>query len=176
MTQKEIVKTIKRINERMAVYQRQGLTDSTNYKKMVERVKLLDIPFSDTKGRFKISLKKSDIAKMDVDNITILDNLPSLKQERQQARKQGYKTTKEQNQYIVNRGNLESWISENLDFVYNDSRSGMESALQLQGLFKDGLRKVDYEKVNTLIKKYEEEKAKEFAMLHDSEFYNDDIF
>ena len=176
MTQKEIVKTIKRINERMAVYQRQGLTDSTNYKKMVEKVRLLDMPSSDTKGRFKISLKKSDLAKIDTEDLKILDSMPSLKQERQQAREMGYKNTKEQNEYIVNRGSLETWSAENLDQVYRDAKSGMETAIALEGLYKDGLRKVDYEKVFSLIDRYEREKERERQLLHDSNFYKDDIF
>lgn len=172
----DIIKSIKRINERMAVYQRQGLTDSSNYKKMVEKIELLDIPYSTTKGRFKISMKKADMNKIDTDNLSILESMPSLKQERKQAKEQGYKKTQEQNQYIKNRGTLETWIENNMDFVYNDAMSGNDSALELKGVFKDGIRKVNYDKVFEYINKYEKEKAMEFSMLHDSEFYDDDIF
>lgn len=172
----DMIKVIKRINERMAVYQRQGLTDSTNYKKMVEKIELLDVPYSNTKGRFKISMKKADLKKIDPDNLAILDSMPSLKQERQHAKEQGYKTTKEQNQYIKNRGSLETWAEENLDDVYKDSLSGMETAIRLKGLFEDGLRKVNYDKVFDYIDRYERKREREFRMLHDSEFYDDDIF
>lgn len=172
----DMIKVIKRINERMAVYQRQGLTDSANYKKMVEKIELLNVPFSNTKGRFKISMKKAELKKIDPDNLAILDSMPSLKQERQHAKEQGYKTTKEQNQYIKNRGSLETWAEENLDDVYKDSLSGMETAIRLKGLFEDGLRKVNYDKVFDYIDKYEREREREFRMLHDSEFYDDDIF
>lgn len=172
----DIIKSIKRINERMAVYQRQGLTDSSNYKKMVEKIELLDIPYSTTKGRFKISMKKADMRKIDTDNLSIIESMPSLKQERKQAKEQGYKKTQEQNQYIKNRGTLETWIENNMDFVYNDAMSGNDSALELKGVFKDGIRKANYDKVFEYINKYEKEKAMEFSMLHDSEFYDDDIF
>ena len=172
----DIIKVIKRVNERMAVYQRQGLTDSTNYKKMKEKIELLGVPHSEAKGRFKISMKKADLSKIDPDDLAILDSMPSLKQERQQAKEQGYKTTQEQNQYIKNRGSLETWIENNMNYVYNDSMSGNDSALKLKELFKDGLRKVNYDKVFEYINKYEQEKEREFSMLHDSEFYDDDIF
>lgn len=172
----DMTKALKRINERMAVYQRQGLTDSAYYKKMVDKIKLLDVPYSESKGRFKISMKKSDIAKMDADTIAMLDSMPSLKQERKQAKEQGYKTTKEQNEYISNKGQLETWASDNLKEVYKDARSGLESAIILEGLFEDGLRKVNYDKVFGCINRYEREREDFHKEIHNSDFYREDIF
>lgn len=179
MTQKEIVKTIKRINERLAVYQRQGLTDSERYNRIVKKIELLEIPFSDTKGRFKISLKKSDLVKIDTEDLKTLDSMPTLKQERQLAKEMGYKTTKEQNEYIKTRGSFIKWIEDNAEVLYQDAMSGTSSAKQLESLLKEkgkgqGVRNVDYNKVFSLIEKYEKAKERERQLLHDSNFHNND--
>lgn len=181
MTQKEIVKTIKRINERMAVYQRQGLTDSIKYQRMVKKIELLDIPYSNTKGRFKISMKKSDLIKIDPENLKILDSMPSLKQERKQAKELGYKTTKEQNEYIQNRGSFEKWMDDNAKFIYNDAQFGNVGAEKLKNLFKErgkgkGLRNTDYDTIWKLIDEYERIREREKRLLTDSEFKIDDKF
>lgn len=174
-------KAIKRINERMAVYQRQGLTESSKYKAMKEKIELLGIPSSESRGRFKISMKKSDLAKINVEDLETLDAMPSLKQERQIAKEHGYKTTKEQNEYIINRGSFETWMEENMSYVYIDAKSGVESAKNIENLFKEkgkgkGVRNVDYTKVHALIDKYNEYKRKEKELLHDSNFSIDNKF
>lgn len=180
MTEKEIVKVIKRINERMAVYQRQGLTDSIAYKKMKDKIELLEIPNSETKGRFKISMKKSDIAKIDTEDLKTLDNMPSLKEERKQAREKGYKTTKEQNEYIINRGTFEKWAEENLDQIYIDAKSGLNTAQKIKDLFQEkgkgqGTRNTDYNTIWKLVDKWNEQREEMKAELTKSNFHKNDI-
>ena len=180
MENKEKIKIIKRINERMAVYQRQGLTDSYYYKKMKSKIELLGIPNSETKGRFKVSLKKTDIAKINPEDLAVLDSMPSLKQERQKAKEQGHKTTREQNEYIKNFGNLSNWVEENIDNVYKDARGGSDIAQKIEEMFQEkgkgkGTRNMDYSKIYALIDKYEKEKAREKSLLNDSEFFSNDI-
>lgn len=169
------VKAIKRINERMAVYQRQGLTDSANYKRIVNKIKLLDLPFNEKDGKVSISAKKKDIAEIDVKDLEILDALPSLKQERQKAKEQGYKTTKEQNEHIKNYGRLDEWIENNLSYIYNDARGGNKKAQDIEKAFSKGLRRLDYNTIWSMIDEYEKEKAKEEEIFKNSSFYNNDI-
>lgn len=169
------IKTLKRINERLAVYQRQGLTDSAKYNKIVDKIKLLEIPYSETKGRFKISMKKSDIAKMNLEDLATLDSMPTLKEERKHARELGYKTTKEQNEYIINRGSFVKWAENNLDQVYIDAKSGIETAIKLDDIFKEegkgkGTRNMSYDAIWKLVDAWKKEKDKIFEELHGSNF------
>ena len=180
MTEKEKVKIIKRVNERMAVYQRQDLTDSVKYRKMKEKIELLEIPFSDSRGRFKISLKKSDLSKIKEEDLETLENMPSLKEERKLAREKGYKTTKEQNQYIKDRGSFEKWAEDNLDQVYIDAKSGFSSAEKIKDLFQEkgkgqGTRNVDYSVVWDLVDKWLEEKEEMDSDLKKSNFHKNKI-
>lgn len=174
------IKTLKRINERLAVYQRQDLTDSVQYQRIVEKIKLLDIPYSESKGRFKISMKKSDIAKMSAEDLETLDSMPTLKDERKQAREKGYKTTKEQNEYIKNRGSFEKWAEENLDQVYIDAKSGLSSAETLKNLFQEkgkgqGTRNTEYSIIWDLVDKWNRQREEIENELHNSSFYKNDI-
>ena len=180
MTEKEKVKIIKRVNERMAVYQRQGLTDSIKYRNMKAKIDLLEIPSSDTKGRFKISLKKSDLAQISEEDLQTLDSMPSLKDERKQAKESGYKTIQEQNEYIKNRGSFEKWAENNLDYVYIDAKAGLHSAEKIKDLFQEkgkgkGTRNVDYNTLWSLIDKWEEEREIMHKELHNSNFFIDNI-
>lgn len=174
-----VLKTIKAINERLAVYERQGLTDSANYQKIIERIKLEKLPTTTSKsGNLRISRAKSAISEIDYKSLQRTAKIESLKGERQRLKAKGIKTKSEQDKQIINYGKLKKWADEHLDDLYDDMLSGLEEAGKLYDAFKDGLRTLDYDTIFAMIDKYEKAKQARDERLKGSKWSpkeNDDI-
>lgn len=169
--EESILKTIKAINERMAVYERQGLTDSYYYRKMQERIRLEGLPLTTSKeGELRISRSKSALEEISEQSLKRINNLPSLKEERKRLRASGIKDIMEQNKQIQQYGDLQKWCEDNLDDLYDDELSGLAEADTLTSKLKEGLRTYDYDRIFAMISKYEEAKAKSEEIFSDSKW------
>lgn len=181
----EFEKVIKRINERLAVYERKGLTDSANYQRIIERIQLYDLPTTESKnGQLRLSRKKDDIQEINLNDLVKIDNLPSLKQEvaitkkKLTERLERKPTREEIERDVKNYGRLEQWAKDNLPELYIESKSGNEKAQELESMFDSGLRNFDYDYIFQKIQEYELSKNQIFKDLKNesSTFFNEDMF
>lgn len=170
MTIAETLKKVKAINERLAVYERKGLTDSYVYHNIVNSLSLLQIPTTLSKaGTVRISRSK--------EALQILSNQTSQKgrkagqgspmealqtvyakgglfQEKKLLKSEGI-SEKDIPEIIRTRGKLQQWIDTNMDDVYN-LREKMEEAARVYEMVKDdGLRNYTYAQIDEAIKTYE---------------------
>lgn len=166
-----ILKTVKAINERLSVYERQGLTDSYNYRRIVERIKLEELPTTFSKeGELRISRKKTDLSSINFSSLQRVERLPSLREERKKLKDKGIKDTLQQNQRIQDYGNLEEWINSNLDMLYDDALAGMDEAKAFNDALSAGLRDDRYSDIFEMIRKYEEAKERRDAIYAESDW------
>lgn len=181
----EFEKAIKRINERLAVYERKGLTDSANYQRIIERIQLYELPTTESRdGQLRLSRKKEDLQSINLNDLVKIDNLPSLKQEvaitkkKLTERLERKPTLEEIQRDISNYGRLERWAKDNLPDLYIDSKSGNESARYLESMFDSGLRVYNYDYIFDKITDYENEKLRRAEDLKNesSTFFNEDMF
>lgn len=177
------LKTIKAINQRLDVYEKQGLTESRYYKRMISTIRNLGLPTTQSKsGHVRISRSKLYMEDISVKDLERVSKLPSLKEERQKARKElksklGRKATQEEvSEHISQSGKLESWIEDHLDQVYVDMRLSDEkisnAATSIYKMLKDGLRKYDYSFIWSQIEQYE--KIRESIKESESEYFEND--
>lgn len=165
----DTLKTIKAINERMAVYERKGLTASNVYQELQAALDIMGIDKVEAKpvaGRdtgFRISRSKSNLAKLSTPEgqrqLQRINEIGGLKEERARVKKQlrnlGYKPTEEMiASRIQNYGPLVKWIEDNLTEVYSFARSVFEAG-ELLETFHDGIRNYDYSAIWEAIRDYE---------------------
>ena len=176
----EALKIIKRINQRLAEYEKRGLTDSRYYKKIVTKMKMsgLDTTHSKT-GELRLSRSKNALEKaiteFGSEALQRIESLPSLKQEvaKEKARAKTNKeraTTREIYERINKQGKLERWLEENLTPLYADAQAGMKEAETLYKATKEGLRPKTYDYIFSLIERYEKAKAKMESIFQKSNF------
>lgn len=168
-------KLVKRINERIREFERNNLYDSSAYKRLKNIIKINKL---DTTKSGLISTNKNQVLQMDDSTIDKLLNVNTIGSERKYAKTQGARTQKEVTEFINNRGKLEEWAENNLQYLYADSKSGMESAQELERAFgkekgKGGLRRFDYDYIFSLIDKYEKQKETQRKQLAKSKFAKD---
>ena len=78
---------IKRINERLAVYERRGLEESAKYKQLVNKIELYDLPTTQSrKGKLRISRKQEDLHNINTEDLQDIDKLGGLKEELKQVK------------------------------------------------------------------------------------------
>lgn len=165
------LKTIKAINERLAVYERQGLTDSAYYQKMIERIRLEGLPTTTSKtGTIRLSRAKADISNMDLSALSRVSKMPSLKEERQRVKAKGYKTRKDQDERINQYGRLQKWFEEHLDELYEELQAGLVQADTLYKEIKNGLRDNEYDEIFNMIDEFEKARARTNAIFQDSKY------
>lgn len=169
------VKLIKRINERMREFERLGLHESASYKRFKNIIELNNL--TTTKSGL-ISSSKDQIKNIDDSTLDRLLNIKTIGKEKEYAIKQGARNQKEVFEFINNRGKLEEWAENNLKYLYADSKSGMESAQELEKAFghgkkSGGLRRFDYDYIFSLIEKYETQKEEQKNLLKGSKFAKD---
>ena len=169
MTTSETLKKVKAINERLAVYERKGLTDSYTYRSIVNSLTLLQIPTTLSRtGTVRISRSKEALQILSnqtpqpgrkAGQNTPLQSLLSvyakggLAQEKKLLKAEGI-AEKDIPEMISIRGKLQQWIDTNMDDVYR-LREKMEEAAQVYEMVKDGLQKYTYKEIDEAIKKYE---------------------
>ena len=169
MTTAETLKKVKAINERLAVYERKGLTDSYVYHSIVNSLTLLQIPTALSKtGTVRISRSKEALQILSnqapqpgrkAGQIPPMESLLSvyarggLAQEKKLLKSEGI-AEKDIPEMISLRGKLQQWIDTNMDDVYR-LREKMEEAAKVYEMVKDGLRKYTYTEIDDAIKKYE---------------------
>lgn len=168
-------KLVKRINERIREFERNNLYDSSAYKRLKNIIKINKL---DTTKSGLISTNKSQVLQIDDSTIDKLLNVNTIGSERKYAKSQGARNQKEVTEFINNRGKLEEWAENNLQYLYADSKSGMESAQELERAFgkgkgKGGLRRFDYDYIFSLIGKYEKQKEEQRKQLSQSKFAKD---
>lgn len=180
MTTQEALKIIKRVNERMAVYERKGLTSSAYYRNLVETIENLGLPASQSRGgAVRLSRNKSDIdevAHTMSQDLQKVDRMPALKEELKKLPKEIRKSPlNERYEHIRNYGKLKTWCENNLTPLYNDSRAGIQSAIELENALHDGIRKYDYATIFSMIYAYERELSFIESEMRGSSFYPQDI-
>lgn len=170
MTTAETLKKVKAINERLAVYERKGLTDSYVYHNIVNSLSLLQIPTTLSKtGTVRISRSKEALQILSnqasqpgrkAGQGSPLEALQSvyakggLAQEKKLLKSEGI-SEKDIPEMIKTRGKLKQWIDTNMDDVYS-LREKMEEAAKVYEMVKDdGLRKYTYSQIDEAIKSYE---------------------
>ena len=169
MTTSETLKKVKAINERLAVYERKGLTDSYVYRSIVNSLTLLQIPTTLSKtGTVRISRSKEALQILSnqvpqhgrkAGQVSPMRALLSvyekggLAQEKKLLKSEGI-AEKDIHEMISLRGRLQQWIDTNMDDVYR-LREKMEEAAQVYEMIKDGLQKYTYTEIDEAIKKYE---------------------
>lgn len=164
---------IKKINERLASYERRGLTDSASYQEILETIELLELPTTESKsGTMRISRAKTAIPEVSERDLTRLDEIGGLREEMKIAKEKGYKTTEEKHNYINNYGYTKSWMNENIDNLYADVIKGINPyAKELMGKIKGGLRAETYEKIKGMIALYENYDGTWEKVRRESQFY-----
>lgn len=170
MTTSETLKKVKAINERLAVYERKGLTDSYVYRSIVNSLTLMQIPTTLSKtGTIRISRSKEALQILSnqapqpgrkagqgspMEALLSVYAKGGLAQEKKMLKAEGI-AEKDIPEMIGLRGNLQQWIDTNMDDVYR-LREKMEEAAKLYEMIKgDGLRKYTYTEIYDAIKKYE---------------------
>lgn len=170
MTTAETLKKIKAINERLAVYERKGLTDSYVYRRIVNSLSLLQVPSTLSKtGTVRISRSKEALQILSnqipqpgrkagqgspLEALQTVYAKGGLAQEKKLLKEEGI-SEKDIPEIISTRGRLQEWLDKNLDDVY-DLRDKMEEAARLYDMIKDdGLRKHTYSQIDDAIKSYE---------------------
>lgn len=170
MTVAETLKKVKAINERLAVYERKGLTDSYVYRSIVNSLTLLQIPVTLSKtGTARISRSKEALQILSnqtpqpgrkagqgspLEALMSIYAKGGLAQEKKMLKAEGI-AEKDINEIIGLRGKLQQWIDTNMDDVYS-LREKMEEAAKVYDMVKDiGLRKYTYTEIDDAIKKYE---------------------
>lgn len=170
MTVAETLKKVKAINERLAVYERKGLTDSYVYHSIVNSLTLLQIPVTLSKtGTTRISRSKEALQILanqvpqpgrksghgsPLEALLSVYAKGGFSQEKKLLKAEGI-AEKDIPEIIGLRGKLQQWIDTNMDDVYS-LREKMEEAAKVYEMVKDiGLRKYTYTEINDAIKKYE---------------------
>lgn len=170
MTNAETLKKVKAINERLAVYERKGLTDSYVYRNIVNSLTLLQIPTTLSRtGTVRISRSKEALQILSnqvpqsgrkAGQVSPLEALQSvyakggLAREKKMLRAEGI-AEKDIPEIIGLRGKLQQWIDTNMDDVYS-IREKMEEAAKVYEMVKEyGLRMYTYAEIDDAIKKYE---------------------
>ena len=164
---------IKKINERLASYERRGLTDSATYQEIKETIQLLELPTTESKsGTLRISRAKTDIPEVTERDLTRLDELGGLREEMKIASEKGYKTKEEKHEYINNYGFTKEWMNENIDNLYADVIKGINPyAKELMSKIKGGLRAETYDKIRGMIDLYENYDGTWEQVRRESQFY-----
>lgn len=170
-----VLNTIKAINEKLAVYERQGLTDSANYQKMIERIQLEGLPTTTSKtGTIRISRSKKNLLDISTESLERVKVLPSLAQERAKMISRDITDREEQDYNIKSYGRLKKWADENLNDLYPSALSGLEEAQDLMEMFDIGMRLFDYQYIFDMIKRYEKAKANQDEVYQDSKYFVED--
>lgn len=169
MTAAETLKKVKAINERLAVYERKGLTNSYVYRSIVNSLTLLQIPVTLSKtGTTRISRSKEALQilanqapqpgrksgqESPLEALLSVYAKGGLSQEKKLLKAEGI-AEKDIPEIIELRGKLQQWIDTNMDDVYR-LREKMEEAAKVYEMVKDiGLRKYTYTEIDDAIKKY----------------------
>lgn len=164
---------IKKINERLATYERKGLTDSASYHEIMETIQLLELPTTESKkGTLRISRSKTDITEISERDLSRLEDIGGLREEMRIAREKGYKIKEEQYNYINNYGYVKTWMDENIDNLYADVIKGINPyAKELMGKIENGFRRDTYESIKRLITLYENYDTSWEKTRRESQFY-----
>ena len=176
---------IKRINERLAVYERRGLEESAKYKQIVNKIELYGLPTTQSrKGKIRISRKKEDLQNINTEDLQEIDKLGGLKEELKQVKARLVNQGNDPRDFIkedlykeiTNFGHLKTWSEENLTDVYKDAIAGFNSAIELKNMYTKGLRTYDYDSIFSAITRYETESKKIYEQLDNERFVPHEYF
>ena len=176
---------IKRINERLAVYERRGLEESAKYKQLVNKIELYGLPTTQSrKGKLRLSRKKEDLQNINAEDLQEIDKLGGLKEEIKQVKARLVNQGNDPRDFIKedlykeisNYGHLKTWSDENLTDVYKDVLAGFNSAIELKNMYKKGLRTYDYDSIFNAVSRYETESKKIYEQLDNERFVPHEYF
>lgn len=169
----EIRNIAKRINSRLSEFEKQGLTDSAYYQRIITAIAVNRFKRTE-KGHISLSNESLKLLQNNQSQLLRIDSMPSLKHEVKLAKKYGAKTKSEINENIKQRGRLEQWAENNLPYVYDNAKQGVDEAIELQNAFDDGkVRNMSYDEVWSLIRRYENVITKRDRELSKSKFDKD---
>lgn len=176
----ETLRIVKRINERLASYERKGLTDSAYYRNILERIELLGLPTTRGRnGELRISRATEDLRELATDlraDLDRVDRLPALREELRKLPRELRRASREEKyEHIRAYGYLRTWCEEHLVELYNEARSGLSEANELQELFDNGARNRDYSEIFRLIEAYERARARSRASMRGNSFIPDGV-
>lgn len=176
MDEKETLKIIKRINQRLDYFEKQGITDSYTYHTILNSLELMGIPTTQSKsGKTRISRKKTDVQQLsqgdDMQHLLDVEAMGGLKEERDLAKEVLKKrldrnpTKAEINQHISRYGRLKQWAEKELKEVYKWVKTDIvgAAATALADIFDTGARDDTYDEIFAAIDVYEDAKKKYFA-------------
>lgn len=135
-------KYVHRLNQRLLSFENMGLSDSRQYNYINEQIQLLGAGTSGSKNRISESFT-------DIEQLSKLLNVASGRQvmtntRRQMEKETGRKPTASEVKERINQtGKLDSWISNNVDSIY-ENKGDLPQAQFLYDMLESGLRQYDY--------------------------------
>ena len=169
----EIRNIAKRINSRLSEFEKQGLTDSAYYQRIITAIAVNRFKRTE-KGHISLSKESLQLLQANQAQLLRIDTMPSLKHEVKLAKKYGAKTKAEIHENIRQRGKLEQWCENNLTYVYDNAKQGVDEAIELQNAFDEGkVRNMSYSEIWALIRRYEKAIKKRDRELSKSKFDKD---
>lgn len=144
---------VNRINNRLLSFENMGLSDSKQYNYIKEQIGLLGAGTKGGKNRVSETFT-------DVSQLGKLLNVSTARQimtntRRQMQKETGQKPTADEVKRRINEtGKLESWISNNLDSIY-ENKGDLPQAQFLYDMLESGLRNYDYGQIWSRIHDFE---------------------
>lgn len=190
MTTAQVLKKVKAINERLALYEEKGLTDSATYQGIQDALRILGVPTTLSKPTKRnptvaqrLSRSKEAIQYLSTEEgqkaLERIDKKGGLKQEIARTKKRLKEATGskkapsaiEVHEAIKAYGMLDKWLEENLSDLYDYAQveDTEEATNNLLNMLDDGGRYYTYEEFFAAIKAFEEAKAKYLEKMKNSD-------
>ena len=144
---------IHKINNRLLSFEKQGLTDASQYGYLKEQISLLGA--STKSGKVRVSETYDDVEQLErlAKTSTVRDIMTKTRQN--MTSDLGYRPTDQQiKEHIRQTGKLENWVRENLDSIY-ELASELGDATELTNMLNFGLRNYDYAQIWSRIDSFE---------------------
>lgn len=144
---------VHKINNRLLSFEKQGLTDASQYGYLKEQISLLGA--STKGGKVRVSETYDNVEQLErlAKTSTVRDIMTKTRQT--MANDLGHKPTNDEvKEHIRQTGKLENWVRENLDSIYELS-SELGDATELTNMLNFGLRNYDYAQIWARIDSFE---------------------
>ena len=148
-------KMVKRLNQRLLTFEKEGLTNSAQYDYIIEQAKLHGALTQSKTGKLRIS-ESTNMSASDLNKLAKTKTAGKLISEKtKQMRAEGENPTREEVIEVLNEeGSLRKWISDNLEFVYYMEKENVHASTILS-MLKAGGRKFTYSQFWDRIHEYE---------------------
>lgn len=176
MMNAEKVKAIKRINERLAEYERNNLQGAIGYINMKNAIQSFEVDTKGKNGNIRVSRSKEKLEKIPDFVLKRLLQEETFGQAKKEAKKRikkrkGNLSESDIVKEIEDYGMVKEFLDNELNNVYEQAKMGNEYALQLNDMLDLGLRNYDYSEIIPIINSY-----KKRAMELQQIYMNEGIF